>query len=133
MEDLEINEYYNQQKSKEKKNRQIKKINVEEEKTLHHSTPTHLKRKRSRLYLKQEDEDDDNQDDDYNQDKKIKQEATMQKKKPQSWTKEEDVMLLELIHKHGFKASIIRDEMGRKRGLSSYVSRWEVLKKKALV
>ncbi|CAG8796045.1 36429_t:CDS:2, partial [Gigaspora margarita] len=106
------NEYYNQQKSKEKKNRQIKKINVEEEKTLHHSTPTHLKRKRN---------------------KKIKQEATMQKKKPQSWTKEEDAMLLELIHKHGFKASVIRDEMGRKRGLSSYVSRWEVLKKKALV
>ncbi|CAG8805168.1 23819_t:CDS:2, partial [Gigaspora rosea] len=106
--DLEINEYYNQQKSKEKKSRQIKKRNVEEEKTSlkfeNHSTPTHLKRKRSHLYLKQEEEDGDSQEDDYNQDKKIKQEAIMQKKKPQSWTKEEDAMLLELIHKHGFKA-----------------------------
>ncbi|CAG8597228.1 14501_t:CDS:1, partial [Dentiscutata heterogama] len=98
-----------------------------------HSMPTHLKRTKSRSYLKTEDEDDDSQDDNYHQDKKTKQEATMQKRKPQLWTKEEDAMLLELIHKHGFKASIIRDEMGRKRGLSSYISRWEVLKKKALI
>ncbi|CAG8770781.1 14203_t:CDS:1, partial [Racocetra persica] len=102
----------------------------------HSSTPTCfdiLKNPKKRTEIEDADDDSqDSQDDDSHQDKKTKQEITMQKKKPQSWTREEDAMLLELVHKHGFKASLIREEMGRKRGLSSYTSRWEVLKKKAL-
>ncbi|CAG8612836.1 19672_t:CDS:2 [Cetraspora pellucida] len=100
----ETDEYYNPKKLKEKKTRRIKKAPLKFEN--HSSTPTCfdiLKKTKKRPKIENEEDDD-----------------------------KEDAMLLELIHKHGFKASIIREEMGRKRGLSSYTSRWEVLKKKAL-